>query len=426
MQERAQQITAFVVFAIIIAGYAVMAVYYPAAYIWATYEDLYGEWTQTYLFLAGFLIALRLAFTSFPYRWFFALLALALCYVVLEEISWGQRLIGFETPEFFRRHNLQREANLHNLVVGPVSTLTKDLIEYTLAAALCGYGLLYPWMLRLGWSPARRLDAWGCAAPPLYLAPFFVTAAVLELGWLSFNEAEIAEVLVGFALAAMGLHYWALVRRQARPSANHLQSALPQLGLFVGAILLAVVTTQTIYANPQRKAAIDARLLNGYEKFARRYDRYGRWQTAVDLYQVVHRHEPQRTSILRKLAKGYRKLGDEERFWFYNQQALDVTLKVYALKPSKISTNLSLVRSYRQRGDEARAQQHLRSAHATAQERVQRRPQGAKEAYWLAKTYREMGDYRRSLEEFRRAFELKPGSVKYRKAYYRMRAKVNG
>ena len=42
------------------------------------------------------------------------------CYVIMEEISWGQRIIGFSTPEFFKLHNLQGEANLHNLITGPV------------------------------------------------------------------------------------------------------------------------------------------------------------------------------------------------------------------------------------------------------------------------------------------------------------------
>lgn len=37
-----------------------------------------------------------------------------------EEISWGQRIFGIETPEFFKERNLQEETNLHNLVVGDV------------------------------------------------------------------------------------------------------------------------------------------------------------------------------------------------------------------------------------------------------------------------------------------------------------------
>ncbi|MGQ7871430.1 hypothetical protein [Sunxiuqinia sp. sy24] len=35
-----------------------------------------------------------------------------------EEISWGQRIFGIESSEFFLEHNKQAETNLHNLIVG--------------------------------------------------------------------------------------------------------------------------------------------------------------------------------------------------------------------------------------------------------------------------------------------------------------------
>jgi len=38
-----------------------------------------------------------------PQRWFLYLLATASFYVFMEEISWGQRIIGFDTPHFFIR-----------------------------------------------------------------------------------------------------------------------------------------------------------------------------------------------------------------------------------------------------------------------------------------------------------------------------------
>ena len=48
------------------------------------------------------------------------LIALALFFFVAagEEISWGQRILGFQTPELIANHNIQDETNLHNL--GPL------------------------------------------------------------------------------------------------------------------------------------------------------------------------------------------------------------------------------------------------------------------------------------------------------------------
>ncbi|MEE8428688.1 MAG: hypothetical protein V3S33_04210, partial [Gammaproteobacteria bacterium] len=203
------------VLAAVVATATIMVLYYPVALVWTTYEDLYGEWTQLYLFAVTMVLATRLAFIRIPHRVFFALLALACLYVVGEEISWGQRLLDFESPDIFKLHNLQREANIHNLFVGPYSTVLKDVIEYSLATALVLYGVIYPLTLRWGWQPAVWMDTrLRLAAPPLYLAPFFATAAPLEIGLFHFNEAEFAEILVGFALFNMSAHYWFADRKR--------------------------------------------------------------------------------------------------------------------------------------------------------------------------------------------------------------------
>ncbi|MEQ9261181.1 MAG: hypothetical protein RIG84_19000 [Roseovarius sp.] len=64
-----------------------------------------------------------------------------------EEVSWGQRIFGWESGEFFQESNKQNETNLHNLVVGNVhlastlfgSFLTTVLLLYLVVLPLC-YG----------------------------------------------------------------------------------------------------------------------------------------------------------------------------------------------------------------------------------------------------------------------------------------------
>lgn len=46
---------------------------------------------------------------------FFLLLALLFLFGGGEEISWGQRIFGWETPATFQQANIQRETNIHNL-----------------------------------------------------------------------------------------------------------------------------------------------------------------------------------------------------------------------------------------------------------------------------------------------------------------------
>lgn len=76
--------------------------------------------TFMFLFAAG-LIALVLGFKAraikpLTYEPLFILtFGILLLIVGLEEISWGQHFIGFETPESMKEINQQDEMNLHNL-----------------------------------------------------------------------------------------------------------------------------------------------------------------------------------------------------------------------------------------------------------------------------------------------------------------------
>lgn len=68
------------------------------------------------LWAAGlFLVAQSRPTKSRWKRGSFILLALFFFFVAMEEISWGQRLLGIETPSWMAEQNLQGETNLHNL-----------------------------------------------------------------------------------------------------------------------------------------------------------------------------------------------------------------------------------------------------------------------------------------------------------------------
>ncbi len=402
-----------------------MAMYYPLAYIWATYEDLLGEWSQFYLFVAAFILSVRLAFSDSRYRIFFALLAAGCFYVFMEEISWGQRIIGFASPEFFRRHNLQREVNLHNFLVGPFRTLTKAIVEYMLVTVLVAYGLVYPLAVRFGWALAGTLQRLRIPAPPLYLWPYFVIAALLEVGLFRFNEAEIAEVLIGLALSIMAVHCY--VEQWPHSDGDHGAKArrrtLMVLVVVGSTITLAAGTTYGLYAVPHVAAKTDRRIMNGIEKFAGRYMRYEQYEMAAQLYQRLHAEQPRKTAIVRKLARAYRKMGDEGRFREYIDKALRLDLDTHRRRPQRVSVNLSLVRTYRETGQPGKAAAHLQQALQAARQRVQRKPTSASAAYWLGKTYVLLEDYPSALAQFERAFALKPTSKKYRKALLKARSR---
>lgn len=416
------------IFAAIVGGYLVMAFRFPMAYIWGTYEDLFGEWAQVWFFAAALLFSLRIVFIKGRYRLFFGMLAASCLYVILEEISWGQRIFGIQSPDFFKTENLQGETNIHNFFTGPYGTVLKHTIAYVLAAGLVIYGLVLPLALRLRWRFAEWLDARGLASPPLYLWPFFVTAAYLELGPFRFNEAEVAELLVGCALAITALHYLVSTRHDCSPRrmASWPKGQPARLALrtvlTVGIVLtLAAGTTLAIYSSPSGKTRIDKRVNNGIEKFAGRYNRHEQFEMAAYLYELLRIEKPNSMSTLRKLASSYGRAGDIEKYEEHIGEALRRDLIRYEANPSAASVNRSLARTYRIIGETDKAKEHLDHALRIGRRRIEKHPTSANAAYSLAKTYDLVDKDAAALEQYERAFKLKPTSKKFKKACLKAR-----
>ncbi|MCH8221067.1 MAG: tetratricopeptide repeat protein [Proteobacteria bacterium] len=430
--SRPHQYLIATIFAVVILAYLVIALYYPIAFIWLTYEDLIGEWSQTYFFLAAMILSLRNVFSKSNYRWFFAILAVACAYVVLEEISWGQRIFGFSTPEFLKARNLQGEANIHNLFTGPYKTFLKDALSYALAAGLVAYGMLYPLACSFKWRPAAWLQKLGVAAPPLVVAPYFVCAAYLELKPFSFNEAEIAEILVAMALAITALHYRFLTVRELQAIGDSSWSAgqskrfsLWVAGLFVSVFSVAGLTTAAVYSSPERRSVIDNRIDNGIEKFAGRYRRYDRCDISNRLYGRLLEDDPDDVSLIRKMAGCYQSLGEQHSFQEFVDRALSIDLAKLEEDPMRASVNRSVVRTYRLAGEEALADKYLLYAFEIGLKRIADHPDSVNALYSLGRTYSLANQPEKALELLSRAYEMKPASSRYRKAYYRAKRKVD-
>jgi Tetratricopeptide repeat len=428
--HRPHVVTTSLIFAAIAMTYAVLGIFYPMAYIWATYEDLLGEWTQFWLFVVTFVVSARLVLVSSRYRLTFAGLALCCLYVAMEEISWGQRIFGFTSPDFFKANNLQSETNLHNFVAGPFSTTLKASLGYILAGAMATYGLIYPLLLRRGMRIARWFDARGVAAPPLSLAPFFVLAAILETSPVRFNEAEIAELLVGFGVCFTAIHYAFALKRHLPPQSGDSWSPVDRstLAVRIGVTTILILsiagnTALGIYATEEGRGRIDKRIENGLDKFARRYGKYGQWDTALMLLRRLEEKRPTGRATLRKLADALSNVGQQEEANAVLRRALQLDLDSLAHKPRSTSTRRSLVRTYRAMGDFASADAYAQEALEIGLERVEKYPDSANAAYSLGRTYSLLERRAEALEQLERAYRLKPSTKTFKKAY--LQAKHN-
>ena len=76
-----------------------------------TVEDGPIEWLGALFLLGASILFIQRARFSYWY-----LLLALFCFLAFgEEISWGQRILDFQTPAFFSQWNVQKEINFHNL-----------------------------------------------------------------------------------------------------------------------------------------------------------------------------------------------------------------------------------------------------------------------------------------------------------------------
>jgi hypothetical protein len=115
---------------------------------WVAREDGFLEWLTVIALLCSAVFCWRTCWTMRQASSGLFLSCLAIYGAVLffgmgEEISWGQRLFGIETPESLAKVNAQKEMNLHNLVIGGTS-INKLVFGKLLAIGLVGFLVVVP------------------------------------------------------------------------------------------------------------------------------------------------------------------------------------------------------------------------------------------------------------------------------------------
>ena len=97
--------------------FSYLTINHPWLYKALTMEDYWVENTTAGLFLLTGLLLFATAWAEKGvfHRCLYILGGLVMVFVAGEEISWGQRLIGFATPDALMDINAQEEFNLHNI-----------------------------------------------------------------------------------------------------------------------------------------------------------------------------------------------------------------------------------------------------------------------------------------------------------------------
>ena len=148
-------------------------------YKWFTGEDGFAETMQVVFY------TLALVFCMFVVNklWqsgrrtiaaLYVLVALGLVFMLGEELSWGQRIWGWDTPETMRELNKQEETNLHN-IYGVGSTFK------WLQLVVGAYGTLLPLMVWKLQGLQRFRGFLDRIVPHYSLIPYFVMLFVWRI-----------------------------------------------------------------------------------------------------------------------------------------------------------------------------------------------------------------------------------------------------
>ena len=133
-------------------------------------------------------------------------MALVCLTVTGEELSWGQRIFGWSTPEAWVTHNYQGETNLHN---------TFDIFLLTRYLPLLGFALV--WLGTLSVVSGRGVELAALAPGPEMLIPAG-TVLIANYGFdFGRIDLELMELQISLCIA---LYAWGQRRRERLAEAS--------------------------------------------------------------------------------------------------------------------------------------------------------------------------------------------------------------
>ena len=151
----------------------------------------------------------------------YMVLCLGLFFIIGEEVSWGQRLFGWETSEEMKAINKQEETNIHNIEgIG-------DKIKW-IHVLIGAYGTILPLVFLRAQMMARPLDAVMLLVPHFTLLPYFFTTLVWRLQanlwkppkslyFVITEYSEVMELVLAMAFFAVVFFQFRNLRGTATP-----------------------------------------------------------------------------------------------------------------------------------------------------------------------------------------------------------------
>ncbi|NUS35717.1 MAG: hypothetical protein HOQ04_04525 [Pseudarthrobacter sp.] len=229
---RQAKLLAILPFVLVIAVAATVP--FRSLYLWLVDEDHPIEWLQFACLVAA---AVFLAFVTVRLYGrgqkgmaaLYAVVSVGVVFLAGEEISWGQRIFGWHTPEAMEAMNRQDETNVHNI------RGVQELVPLAMLVASL-YGACAPLAAARFGKRWKALASKPLLIPPLCLVPAFLLPAAYRLFRLliwpepTFVISEYGEVLELSLYFGLAMFSWFNVRRllEARPTVRAVRHRVPR------------------------------------------------------------------------------------------------------------------------------------------------------------------------------------------------------
>ena len=184
-------------FSVVITGVVISHVnldYYQAVF---TREDYFLEWATVVALTLGMVtclyrIKILSKFRELPFLLGLGFMSFMFLFGLGEEISWGQRIFGWQTNEWFCTYNTQCETNFHNLKFGELK-INKLFFGLILGICIAFYFLSLPFLFRKFEKVKSFVNSWAIPIPKYHHIAAYLLLFILAQTIPGHKKGEILE-----------------------------------------------------------------------------------------------------------------------------------------------------------------------------------------------------------------------------------------
>ena len=188
-------------FILLVIGIILFKVNYEAYRAYVA-EDSIIEWLTVIALFSSADVSIKRALKlrnkrNFGFIAVLILFSFAFIFGAGEEISWGQRIFGLQSSNFFLQHNLQHETNIHNLVLMSIK-INKVIFSFLLGFIIAIYFLVVPILYQKKDKVKKFIDFYGIPVPRIQHVVSYLIFSIIIKFFHAPDKWELLEMAGSF------------------------------------------------------------------------------------------------------------------------------------------------------------------------------------------------------------------------------------